>query len=369
MIARHLGRATAIAAVLLLASPSIAQHAHHDAPEDKTSVDAHAHHGAATAPGPNMSADSGHQGQSPQADPHAGHSMQSADPAAMDHSAHQMDEQSHAESMPQMDHSMHQMHAMDHGSGTGAPEDTPGDTPAPPVPTQYAADQVYGREAMEHGREELFSHGAFTTASVKFELMEYRHHDGKDGYAIEASGFYGGDIDRLTVAIEAEGAFGETAEAVELRAAWRHAINPWFNMELGARHDIQPSPNRTYGFVGIEGLAPYWIEASGYVFVSDKGDVHLRAEAEYDQRISNRLILQPLIEVDIALQDVPELEIGSGIEKVELGARLRYAIRREFAPYVGVNWERKLGQTADFARAEGEDPSALSVVFGLRSWF
>jgi len=121
--------------------------------------------------------------------------------------------------------------------------------------------------------------------------------------------------------------------------------------------------------VGIEGLAPYWFELDAQAFLSNKGDAHLRIEGSYDQRITQRLILQPAAEVNLAAQDVPELGIGSGVSDIELGLRLRYEIAREFAPYVGVNWERKLGGSADYARAAGDGASATSLVMGIRFWF
>lgn len=105
------------------------------------------------------------------------------------------------------------------------------------------------------------------------------------------------------------------------------------------------------------------------MFVSTRGDAHARLEASYDQRITQRLILQPAMEVNVAAQDVPELGIGSGLSDIELGLRLRYEFAREFAPYVGVNWERKLGDTARYAQRVGDDPAATSLVMGLRFWF
>lgn len=107
----------------------------------------------------------------------------------------------------------------------------------------------------------------------------------------------------------------------------------------------------------------------GQAFLSTRGDVHLRLEGSYDQRLTQRLILQPAAEVNVALQDVPELGIGSGLSSVEMGLRLRYEFAREFAPYVGVNWERSFGDTARFARAAGDGASATSLVMGIRFWF
>jgi copper resistance protein B len=120
---------------------------------------------------------------------------------------------------------------------------------------------------------------------------------------------------------------------------------------------------------GIEGLAPYWFEVGGALFLSDKGDLLARVEASYDQRITQRLILQPNAELNFAAQDVPELGIGSGLSDIELGLRLRYEFVPEFAPYVGVNWERKTGDSARYAREDGEGVSAASLVAGIQFWF
>jgi copper resistance protein B len=107
----------------------------------------------------------------------------------------------------------------------------------------------------------------------------------------------------------------------------------------------------------------------GALFLSTKGDLLARAEAYYDQRITQRLILQPRAELNFAAQDVPENRIGSGLSNAELGLRLRYEITREFAPYIGVSWDRKTGATARYARADGETAGTTSFVAGIRTWF
>lgn len=140
-------------------------------------------------------------------------------------------------------------------------------------------------------------------------------------------------------------------------------------MQAGLRYDIEPKPTRGYATLGVEGLAPYWFEVGGSVFVSNKGDVHARLEGYYDLNVTQRLILQPRAEIDIAAQDVPELNTGAGISTVEAELRLRYDIRREFAPYIGITFERKVGQTADFARAAGAHVSSTSFVAGVRLFF
>lgn len=307
----------------------------------------------------------GHAGHAPgaEAPPAADQAM---DHSSMDHGG--MEATDTAEPAPEMpmDHSMHTGHG---ARPETAPEDTPGNAPPPPVPAGRAADAIFPPERMEKALQGTLQEMTFRTFALQIDQAEYRARSGKDGYGFEGQAWYGGDIDRAVVAFQGEGSFGETAEDIEVAGYWRHALDPWFNLQVGVRHDFAPTPDRTYAMLGIQGLAPYWFEVEGQVFVSNKGDVHARTMASYDQRITQRLILEPEVEADFAFQDVPELGIGAGFEKIELSARLRYEVTRMFAPYVGVFWERKLGDTADRARAAGEKPSAVSAVAGLRVWF
>ena len=268
-------------------------------------------------------------------------------------------------SAQEMDHAQHAM-------PPATPEDVGAEVraaPAPLPPADHAADRFYPPARMAQARAALTGESRFRTVTGRIEQLEYRAVDGKGGYAWEGEVWYGGDIDKIVVASEGEGKRGRAPETAELRALWRHAVDPWWNLEAGLRHDLRPDPERTYALIGIQGLAPYWFDVEGQVLVSNKGDVHLRAEAGYDQRITQRLILKPALEIDAAFQDVPELGVAAGLESIALGARLRYEIAREFAPYVGVHWERKLGGTADIARAAGDGASSVSAVFGLRAWF
>lgn len=244
-----------------------------------------------------------------------------------------------------------------------------GNAPPPPVPTDHAADRIFPGERMTKARAMLLQEGRFQTSAVFVDRLEYHAVDGSDGYAWKGEAWTGGDIDRFVLASEGEGNVGGTVENAELRLLWRHAVNPWFNMELGVRHDIRPTPQRTYAVAGIEGLAPYWIAVEGQLMLSDKGDAHARIEANHDMRITQRLILRPEVEANFAFQDVPELGIGAGMADMGLGARLRYQVTPRFAPYVGVQWERKVDKTADFARVAGEKFSGTSLVMGIHAWF
>jgi len=293
------------------------------------------------------------------------------DHGQMDHG--QMDHgQMDPGAMEQEDHSAHQAPAADAHAGHDGPA-SDGDIPAgtaPSVPADHAADAFYNSAEMARARAAMLKEsGGMAFSQLMLDRLEYRMGKGADGYHWEGEGWIGGDINRFAFKTEGEGAFGGPLERAEVQALYSRAIDPWFNLEAGVRHDIRPDPRRTYGVVGIEGLAPYWFEVSAQAFLSNRGDAHLRLEGSYDQRISQRLILQPAAEINVAAQDVPELGIGSGVSDVELGLRLRYEFAREFAPYVGVNWERKLGDTARFARADGERASATSLVMGVRFWF
>ena len=252
-------------------------------------------------------------------------------------------------------------------AGTALPA---GSAPAPAATEPTYADRVWGREAMAPVRAALRKeHGGGTFSQIMFNLAEYQLREGRDGFRWDGEGWFGGDIDRVVVKSEGSGSVGDGVEDAEIQLLYSRAIGPYFNVQAGVRHDFRPSPSRTYATVGIEGLAPYWFEVEGALFLSEKGDLLARLEGYYDQRLTQRLILQPRVELNLSAQDVRENGIGSGLSDIELGLRLRYELRREFAPYVGVSWDRKVGDTARFARAAGHDASSPSLALGVRAWF
>lgn len=321
--------------IVLLASagaPAFAQHAGHTPP----------------TPAPGSEAK-----PAPTADPHAGHDMGAAAPtsppvAADPHAGHDM----------------------------GAKADSPPMPPqAPPPPAAssgpaHAADSAFDPSAMAVAREQLRAEqGEMKTSKVLIDRLEARIRDGRDGYLWDGQGWYGGDIDKLWIKTEGEGGFGEKLEEAEVQVLWSRAITPWFDAQAGVRYDFQPNPERGHLVVGLQGLAPYFFEVDAAAFLSDEGDVTARLEAEYDQLVTQKLILQPRAEFELAAQDVPEIGIGSGVSSFGAGLRLRYEFAPEFAPYIGVEYERKLGETAGLARAEGDDAGRWSLLLGLRFWF
>lgn len=235
----------------------------------------------------------------------------------------------------------------------------------------HAADSIFGQGPMAAARDELRrSHGEVRVLRLGIDQLEVGLRDGRESYGWEDFHFWhGGDINKLWIKSEGEGAFGGSLERAEVQALWSRAISPFFDLQAGVRYDIRPDPGRAYLVLGVQGLAPYWFEIDSALFVSNRGDVSARFEGEYDQRITQRLVLQPRVELDLSLQDVPELGIGSGVSSGEAGLRLRYEIAPEFAPYVGVQYEREFGGTARFSRAAGEDVGGWSLVMGVRTWF
>lgn len=251
--------------------------------------------------------------------------------------------------------------------GTALPT---GNAPAPKASAADYADRVWGTEAMAPVRSAMMKeHGGMSFSQVMLDIAEVRVGKGRDGYAFGGEGWFGGDIDRLVVKAEVEGEFDHGVESAELQALYSRAIGPYFNMQAGIRQDIRPKPARTFAVLGFEGLAPYWFEVEGAVFVSDKGDVLARLGGYYDQRITQRLVLQPRAEVNISAQTMRVEGVGAGLVDAEAGLRLRYEVAREFAPYVGVSWERKFGETARLNRAAGDGAHGFRFVAGIRAWF
>ena len=252
-------------------------------------------------------------------------------------------------------------------SGTALPA---GNAPAPAPPTDHYAARIYPAAEIERSRRQMMNEsGAQTLAFVMFNLAEYQPRRNGDGFRWDGEAWYGGDLNRLTFKTEGEGKFRGGVETAEIQVLYSRAIDPYFNAQVGVRQDLGRGARRTYATVGFEGLAPYWFEVEGALFLSDKGDVLGRLEGYYDQRITQRLVLQPRVELNLAAQDVPASRIGAGLSNAELGLRLRYEITRQFAPYIGVSWDHKVGATARYARADGEDATNAGLVAGVRFWF
>lgn len=204
-------------------------------------------------------------------------------------------------------------------------------------------------------------------AMVLVDEFEIRDADDQP-LVLDGQGWVGKDLQKLWLKTEFERVDGNTEEA-ELQALYSRSVARYWDFQLGLRKDFKPTPDRSWAVIGWQGLAPYFFEIDTALFVGESGRTALRLEAEYELLFTQRLILTPDIEINFYGHNDEDLGIGSGLSDVQAGLRLRYEIRREFAPYIGVNWSRKYGNTADFARSDGEDIDDTQLVIGIRAWF
>ena len=258
-----------------------------------------------------------------------------------------------------------QMKGMDHSKMEGMqPAKQPQTQSRTPIPPLTDADRAAVYNAP--GGHEV--HDSALNSFFIFEKLEWQ--DADDGSALnwEAQGWIGGDVDRLWLRTEGERTNGKTEEA-EVHALWGHAISPWWDLVGGVRQDFKPGDPQTWAAFGIQGLALYNFEAQATAYLGEGGQTAARLEGDYDILLTNKLILQPTAEFNFYGKNDPQRGVGSGLSESEVGLRLRYEVRPQFAPYVGVTWNRAYGKTADYARDEGEDNNEARLVLGVRVWF
>ncbi|MEN1940453.1 copper resistance protein B [Luteimonas sp. MJ174] len=294
------------------------------------------------------------------------------DHSTMDHSTMDHSTMDHS----QMDHSGMDYSGMDHsgmdhasmGHQPGASQDLPPTAePHVPIPVVTPADRAAAFQDLDahvvHG-ESINSYWALD----RLEAWDADEHG--TGMAWEAKGWIGSDLNKVWLRSGGERAGGST-ESADVEVLYGRAIAPWWDAVAGVRHDFGfgGSPSRTYAALGVIGLAPYKFEVEATAYLGESGQVGLAAEAEYEMLFTNRLIGQWLIEGEAWSKDDPAAGIGSGLSTIEAGFRLRYEFRRQFAPYVGVVWERAYGGTADQRSAQSGDIDDTRIVAGVRIWF
>jgi len=203
---------------------------------------------------------------------------------------------------------------------------------------------------------------------VYFEEFEWR--DTAEGDAFDWRGeiWLGKDRDKALLKTRGE-TTSDATEEFELQLLYSRAISPYWDFQVGWRGDFQPVADRDWATIGVQGLAPGFIETELAAFGGESGRTSLRARGAYEMLITNRIVLEPELELNWYGKDDPENGIGSGISNLEAGLRLRYVIRREIAPYIGVAWEKAYGDTRRYIEAEGGDSSDLQFLAGLRFWF
>ena len=211
-------------------------------------------------------------------------------------------------------------------------------------------------------------HGESMNCFVLLDQLEWQASDGGGGVTWDNKGWVGYDRSRLWFRSEGKAAGGRL-EGADAHVLYGRAVARWWDVVLGVRQEVRPGPSQTWAAIGVQGLAPYWFEMEATAYVGPSGRTLVRLEGEYELLFTNRWILQSLGEIELSGKSDPERAVGAGLGTAEAGLRLRYELRREFAPYVGLTWTRLFGRTADLARAEGRDLGGARLAGGLRLWF
>ena len=218
------------------------------------------------------------------------------------------------------------------------------------------------------GRRQLRMADEHNFASLLVDRLEAVRTSDESFAAFDIQAWYGRDYDRAVLKVEGEYDDWKLQET-STDLLWSHAISAYWNSQLGLRYDHDNGPDRTWLALGVQGLAPYWFEMDITAYVGDNGRTSLSFESEYEILFTQKLILQPRLEAHAYSKEDIERGVGSGLADASLGLRLRYEAWREWAPYIGLEWTSKFGDTADIAEAEGVDRRETRVVAGVRFWF
>jgi copper resistance protein B len=209
-------------------------------------------------------------------------------------------------------------------------------------------------------------HDSAVNYFVLFDQLEWQGGRG-GGLDWDNRGWIGKDRHRFWFRTEGEADDGRLTKA-HASALYGRSISRWWDIVAGVHQDLRPGAARTWAALGVQGLAPYFFEVQATAYLGAAGRTHLRLETEYELLVTNRLILQPLVEIDVDGKADPARRLGAGLTSIETGVRLRYEFRREVAPYIGVTWQRRFFGTADQARAAGEPVGSARLAVGLRVW-
>ncbi len=234
---------------------------------------------------------------------------------------------------------------------------------------KYAEDAQKGPQ-QNFGVQPIHDNQIFATFKADRFEHQWREH-GSEALLWDVQGWIGNDYDKLYLKSEGDLRLDDDAKVEEagVELLYSRNIAKFWDLQMGVRHDFEPDPERSFVAFGFQGLAPQWFEIDATAYLSEDGDVSAKIEAEYELMLTQRLVLIPRIETGLSMQDVPEYEQWQGITDVTVGARLMYHLRREFAPYIGVSWSRKLGETANRLESENVDVDSTAIVAGVRFWF
>jgi copper resistance protein B len=258
-----------------------------------------------------------------------------------------------------IDHSKMDHSKMDHSKMTPAP-----DAPRTPIPVLTDAD----REAARPPSEAHPVHDNGVNSKVLLNRLEVIDADHGTRLQWEGQAWIGTETDKLWLRTEGERIDNRT-ESADVEVLYGRPIARWWDVVAGVRHDFKPGASQDWAAIGVTGIAPYKFEVEATAYIGASGRTAARVEAEYELLLTNRLVLQPLVEANFNSKDDAMRGVGSGLSTMEAGLRLRYEIHRKFAPYIGVVHERAFGDTADFRELRGEEKSDTHIVAGVRVWF
>jgi copper resistance protein B len=264
------------------------------------------------------------------------------------------------------EHLNHDTHGIA-GSGTNATHDSSmhgGRAPPDARSSDYSDGQPMS--TMPGMAESMNDDAPF--GKLLLDRFEYGHGPEGNGVTLDAQAYAGGDENKLWLKLDGTRTDGRLRTA-RAEALWDHAWTAFWDTQIGVRHDTGEGPGRTWAALGVQGLAPYWFDVEATLYAGSGGRSAARLEVSYELLLTQKLILKPDIEVNAYGKNDVDRLIGAGLSNIEAGLRLRYEFRRQFAPYIGIDWNRRIGDTADIVRAHGEAALDREIVAGVRVWF
>ncbi len=209
-----------------------------------------------------------------------------------------------------------------------------------------------------------FAGGADDPLLSKVTIDEFEYQDNSEqNIAWDGNFWLGQDLNKLYFYSEGEKPKGAVSQS-ENQLVYSRAIASYWDIQAGVAYDKVSSSSQTWGVLAIQGLAPYFFETRGALLVGENGEVGLRLDVEYEALLTQKLILTPSLSADLYSKDNLNMAYGKGLSNITTGMRLRYEIKREFAPYVGFEWSKNFGNTADMNLLDER-----YAVAGVRIWF
>jgi copper resistance protein B len=203
-----------------------------------------------------------------------------------------------------------------------------------------------------------------------FDQLEGRTNGPDNEFRWDGEGWAGTDMNKLWLKSEGFVENGRASDG-DTEALYGHPVPllKYFDAQAGVRYDLDSGPGRTWGAIGIEGLAPYFFEFAPTFYFSDRERFAGRVEGSYDILITNRLVVQPQFELNFYSARDPSRGTGPGLSSIDTGLRIRYEISRKIAPYIGFAYSGAFGETATFTRDEGGIVNDPRFIFGVRVWY